>query len=115
MQEHLVAAGLAGTGSLWSSDPLAEPPAARYMDMTTFLAEAKAQGAVVLVALHGGVGEDGTLQALLESSKIPFTGSGSQVSAVCMDKFETARALALLEPSGVSTAPKHLLSPQVPR
>ena len=41
---------------------------------------------VLFLALHGGWGEDGTLQALLEVVGTPYTGSGSMASAVAMDK-----------------------------
>lgn len=38
------------------------------------------------LALHGGEGEDGTLQKMLEARNIPFTGSGSVASANAFDK-----------------------------
>lgn len=41
---------------------------------------------VFLLALHGGEGEDGTVQQLLENRGIPFTGSGSKASAAAFDK-----------------------------
>lgn len=41
---------------------------------------------VAFLAVHGTYGEDGQLQALLAKYKIPFTGSGSEVSALAMDK-----------------------------
>jgi D-alanine-D-alanine ligase len=41
---------------------------------------------VVFIALHGGVGEDGTLQALLELAGLRYTGSGVLASALAMDK-----------------------------
>jgi D-alanine-D-alanine ligase len=41
---------------------------------------------VFLLALHGGEGEDGTVQRLLEARKLPFTGSGSAASAAAFDK-----------------------------
>jgi D-alanine-D-alanine ligase len=41
---------------------------------------------VVLLALHGGEGEDGGVQRLLEARGIPFTGSGSAASAAAFDK-----------------------------
>jgi D-alanine-D-alanine ligase len=41
---------------------------------------------VFLLALHGGSGEDGTVQRLLEDRGIPFTGSGSEASAAAFDK-----------------------------
>ena len=47
----------------------------------------RAAGAeVALVALHGRYGEDGSIQGLLESLGIPYTGSGVLASAVGMDK-----------------------------
>jgi D-alanine-D-alanine ligase len=39
-----------------------------------------------LLALHGTGGEDGTLQRMLESRGIPFTGSGSTASETAFDK-----------------------------
>ncbi len=42
---------------------------------------------VIFNALHGGIGEDGTIQGLFETLKIPYTHSGVLSSAVAMDKF----------------------------
>lgn len=42
---------------------------------------------IVFNALHGGDGENGNIQALLEMAKIPFTGSGSLTSKLAMDKY----------------------------
>ncbi|HJR43017.1 MAG TPA: D-alanine--D-alanine ligase [Gemmatimonadaceae bacterium] len=41
---------------------------------------------VVFLALHGGQGEDGTLQALLDLAGVRYTGSGHLGSALAMDK-----------------------------
>ncbi|MGH7545668.1 MAG: D-alanine--D-alanine ligase, partial [Gemmatimonadota bacterium] len=41
---------------------------------------------VVFLALHGGAGEDGRLQALLDLVGVPYTGSGYLGSALAMDK-----------------------------
>lgn len=41
------------------------------------------------IALHGRGGEDGTIQALLEFYKVPYTGSGVMASAIAMDKVRT--------------------------
>jgi D-alanine-D-alanine ligase len=38
------------------------------------------------LALHGGAGEDGTVQKLFEDLRIPFTGSSSKASALAMSK-----------------------------
>lgn len=44
------------------------------------------QADVVFLGLHGGYGEDGTIQALLDVVGVPYTGSGHLASAVAMDK-----------------------------
>jgi len=44
----------------------------------------------VFIALHGGAGEDGTIQAALDLLQIPYTGSGVLASALAMDKRRTA-------------------------
>ena len=43
----------------------------------------------VFIALHGGHGEDGTVQGALELMGIPYTGSGVMASALAMDKVRT--------------------------
>jgi D-alanine-D-alanine ligase len=43
------------------------------------------------IALHGRFGEDGTIQGVLETLRIPYTGSGVQASAVAIDKLVTKR------------------------
>jgi D-alanine-D-alanine ligase len=46
---------------------------------------------VAFLALHGGSGEDGRLQALLDFAGIRYTGSGPLGSAIAMDKDVTKR------------------------
>jgi D-alanine-D-alanine ligase len=41
---------------------------------------------VFFLALHGGEGEDGTVQRMMEVRGLPFTGSGSDASAAAFDK-----------------------------
>ena len=41
---------------------------------------------VIFLALHGGRGEDGTIQAVLDVMGVPYTGSGSLASGLAMDK-----------------------------
>jgi len=41
---------------------------------------------IVLMAVHGTFGEDGTIQGVLETLDIPYTGSGVTASAIGMDK-----------------------------
>jgi D-alanine-D-alanine ligase len=56
---------------------------------------------VLFLALHGGRGEDGTIQTLLEMIGVPYTGSGRLGSAMAMDKDISKR---LFERAGVPTA-----------
>jgi D-alanine-D-alanine ligase len=56
---------------------------------------------VLFLALHGGRGEDGTIQTLLEMVGVPYTGSGRLGSAMAMDKDISKR---LFRAAGVPTA-----------
>ncbi|KAK9734334.1 hypothetical protein RND81_04G132500 [Saponaria officinalis] len=69
---------------------------------------AKETQATVFIAVHGGIGEDGTLQSLLEAEAIPYTGPGVMASKVCMDKVATSLALKHLVGSGVLTIDKEV-------
>ncbi|CDF59339.1 D-alanine--D-alanine ligase [Thermobrachium celere] len=53
------------------------------------------------IALHGHFGEDGTVQGVLETLNIPYSGCGVLSSAVCMDKDMTKRILRF---GGLNTA-----------
>jgi D-alanine-D-alanine ligase len=57
---------------------------------------------VIFPVLHGPLGEDGTLQGLLEMVDVPFVGAGVLSSAVIMDK-EVAKRLILA--AGLPTVP----------
>lgn len=48
---------------------------------------------VVFNALHGGMGENGCVQGLLEVLGIPYTGSGPLASGLCMNKRKTKEVL----------------------
>ncbi len=56
-------------------------------------------------ALHGGDGENGTLQALFSQSNIQFNGSNAQVSALCADKWATSQFIQSLAIEGVNAIP----------
>ena len=62
---------------------------------------------LIFVALHGGTGEDGTIQGLLELVGVPYTGSDALGSALAMDK-DAAKRLFLT--AGVPT-PHWLMAP----
>ncbi|RDV39339.1 D-alanine--D-alanine ligase [Bradymonadaceae bacterium TMQ3] len=50
--------------------------------------------AAVIIGSHGGLGENGSLQGLLECAGIPYTGSGVLASALAMDKARAREAVA---------------------
>ena len=56
----------------------------------------------VYIALHGGWGENGGVQAALNARAIPYTGPGVHASQVAMDKVRTK---TILERAAVPTAP----------
>jgi len=56
---------------------------------------------VVFLGLHGGYGEDGSIQALLDMAGIRYTGSGHMASALAMDKDLSKH---LFRRAGVQTA-----------
>ncbi len=84
----------------------------------------------VFVAMHGRGGEDGTLQDLLETLGVPYTGSDPLASALCMDKmlfkrmlrlhgiptpaFHSFNETAFRELGGASTFPRLLEELQLP-
>lgn len=65
---------------------------------------------VVFIALHGGSGEDGTVQALLDLVGVPYTGTGHLGSACAMDKDVAKR---LFRSAGVPT-PDWRMAPITP-
>jgi D-alanine-D-alanine ligase len=72
--------------------------------------------AVVFNALHGGAGEDGRVQALLELAEVPYTGSGPLASALTMDKWLTkqvVQAAGVTVPAGVLWHPGDATPPEV--
>ncbi len=61
----------------------------------------------VFIALHGRFGEDGTVQGVLETLKIPYTGSGVMGSALAMDKWRTK---LVWQAAGIPTPKYHLVT-----
>jgi D-alanine-D-alanine ligase len=56
----------------------------------------------IFIGLHGGQGENGSVQGFLEVHGIPYTGSGVMASALAMDKL---RSNQLFEKVGIPVAP----------
>lgn len=66
--------------------------------MSSTPARALSQVDVVLNALHGGVGEDGTVQRILDRTGIPYVGSRALSAGLSLNKI---RSHAVLENAGI--------------
>ena len=60
------------------------------------------------IALHGGWGENGGVQAALDARGIPYTGPGAMSSQIAMDKVKTKMVLEL---KGLPTAAWSVVAP----
>jgi D-alanine--D-alanine ligase len=91
LAEGAMAALAAGRDSLPSELQVEGPPTAA----APVLASARTDGpTVVLPLLHGPMGEDGTVQGLLELADAPYVGTGVLGSALAMDKAMAKQVLA---------------------
>jgi D-alanine-D-alanine ligase len=82
-----------------------DPPEIAHISELDLTAQLAVSGAfdefdVVFLALHGGSGENGTVQAVLDSAGVRYTGSGQLASAIALDKDVSKR---LFEWAGVPT------------
>ncbi len=102
-------AALNGGGSAASPGSLPSPDAvgdlAEELEAVSVMVRAGRERSgsplVVLPLVHGPMGEDGTLQGLLELAGLPYCGPGVAGSAAAMDK---VMAKALLEAAGLPQA-----------
>jgi len=96
-EQRLLSAGVAPTPPAEEELALIRAGAASPLPATSEL-----QGIdMVFLTLHGGTGEDGTIQALLDLTGIPYVGSGLRASATAMDKDLSKR---LFRAAGIPTA-----------
>jgi len=78
------AKALAGGPAALPASLTAEGPA--LDPLPTVLPQAVGDQVVVLPLIHGPLGEDGTVQGLLELADVAYVGAGVLGSALCMDK-----------------------------
>ncbi|MGB3734609.1 MAG: D-alanine--D-alanine ligase family protein [Ilumatobacter sp.] len=71
-------------------------PTGSDVSPTALLSAASAESSttVVMPLLHGPMGEDGTVQGLIELANLPYVGAGVLASAVAMDKAMAKQVLA---------------------
>jgi D-alanine-D-alanine ligase len=99
VEEHRLATSTVGTEPP-SLDSLAKTTGGAFLHGLETLPEIS-QADVVFLALHGGMGEDGTIQALLDMARVKYTGTGHLSSALAMDKDLSKK---LFRMGGVQTA-----------
>ena len=71
-----------------------------------FMKLSKEQNAFVFIGLHGGKGEDGTVQKALKEHGLKYNGSDEDGSKLGMDKYKTGEVISKLNDSVLITAPK---------
>ena len=81
--------------------------------ISEFAATAAAEKAIIFNAVHGGCGEDGTLQALFTEARASYTGSGPASSRLCFDKAATGGELKPLSYFGILSYNRLLVSSRV--
>jgi D-alanine-D-alanine ligase len=87
--------------------PSPDETGGRELDpLPTVVPASPAERVVVMPLLHGPMGEDGTVQGLLELAGVPYVGAGVLASALCMDK---GAAKDVLAAHGLPQ-PRHLLA-----
>lgn len=69
---------------------LCEP---QKMTLDEFIKLCKKEEAFVFLGLHGGFGENGDIQKILEEANLLYNGSDSKGSLLCMDKFEVGKII----------------------
>ncbi|XP_049935950.1 uncharacterized protein LOC116262317 isoform X3 [Nymphaea colorata] len=75
----------------------------KQLTLEKWIQQAKDLNATIFISVHGGIGEDGTLQSMLAAAGVPYTGPGVMASKTCMDKVATSLCLSHLANSGVLT------------
>ncbi|MGB9153924.1 MAG: hypothetical protein WCD70_12665 [Alphaproteobacteria bacterium] len=80
------------------------------MSLEHFCQEAVEESAFVFIALHGGEGEDGTLQAELNRYGLAYNGSDVEASRLCMDKRATGEAICALNDPLLTSAGKIIVT-----
>src|SRR5579871_612506 len=64
-----------------------------FPNILSAISSKMSDGQVFLLAVHGGSGENGDLQAMLEEAKRPFTGSNAKASRIAFNKVATKECL----------------------
>ena len=77
------------------------------MSFDNFIKLSQKNNAFVFIALHGGKGEDGTIQSEFEKHNIIYNGSNEKASKIAMDKYKTGEIITALKDKTLLSAPKY--------
>jgi len=100
MKVSVLAGGVSGEREVSLRSGAAVAKALRSIGVKVLEVDVKEKGVKVpqgtdicFLALHGNYGEDGEVQRELEAAGMPFTGSGSEASALAFDKLKARDAM----------------------
>ena len=100
MKVSVLAGGVSGEREVSLRSGAAVAKALRSIGVKVLEVDVKEKGVkgpqgtdICFLALHGTYGEDGEVQRELEAAGMPFTGSGSEASALAFDKLKARDAM----------------------
>lgn len=96
------------SGKLSIPDPAITNP--RSMGLLEWVQKVKSEKGSVLLALHGGIGENGTIQEILDNEQIAYNGSSSTASRLCMDKSAAIAKVASIQNPDILSQQQTLLT-----
>lgn len=73
-RNEFIAAEVDGVCGLWGGE-ISPCPLSITTNIDLFTGKAASTGAIVYMAIHGGAGEDGTIQEMLEQKSVLYTGT----------------------------------------
>jgi D-alanine-D-alanine ligase-like ATP-grasp enzyme len=77
-----------------------------HMSLEALCQRSKKENAFVFLGLHGGFGEDGRAQSLLNSHDLAYNGPDETCSNLCADKNKTAQVITALDDPDLIASPK---------
>jgi D-alanine--D-alanine ligase len=81
----------------------------RKMTFEEFVSLSQKKKSFVFIGLHGGEGENGTLQQKLQNAGLLFNGSDAVASQLCMDKYRTGQEVCKMARCSIYAIPKRLI------
>jgi D-alanine-D-alanine ligase-like ATP-grasp enzyme len=92
--------------ALWPGEATEDFQRTKALSLREFIRSSSS----IFNVVHGGIGENGIIQAMCDEAGVVYNGCGAAASRLCMDKYETGRVISNLKNSAVSSAPKRLFA-----